>query len=209
MSSRSGHASSASLRPARACERAGTSRGRAPRCSYETTPATPHRKTPARCPHPQARWLLWPAGRFHTPTLRLETLRLAKWRVLRARPSWFPGVLLALLGGWSRSAWRVGRPCLRRPRGPQRADPGWGVGDAVVCGHRGANSGTQSWVPRGRNERAGTCSRRAWGLGGLERRVAGWSGAGPPQRMVRREASGGEHAPSGAPPARQNRAVTQ
>ena len=34
-------------------------------------------------------------------------------------------------GGW-------GGHGLRRPRGPQRAEPGWGIGDAVLCGHRGA-----------------------------------------------------------------------
>jgi hypothetical protein len=69
-SSRSGRTSSASLRPACACDRAGTPRGGAPRCSHETAPATPHRETPARFPHPQARWLLWPAGRISPPPSR-------------------------------------------------------------------------------------------------------------------------------------------
>ncbi len=49
-----------------------------------------------------------------------------------------PKSLPILIGCGERSARRVGRPSLRRPRGPQRAEPGWGVGDEAFCGHRGA-----------------------------------------------------------------------
>src|SRR4030042_1739092 len=69
-SGRSGWASSPALRPTYACDRAGTSRGGAPRCSYETTPATPHRETPARYPRASAPSLLPPAGRLSPPPSR-------------------------------------------------------------------------------------------------------------------------------------------
>ena len=67
--------------------------------------------------------------------------------------------------GWGeRSARRVGRQSLRRPRGPQRADPGRGVGDAVVCGHRGAPP-RDALLGRGRRSlgarRAGASKHRA------------------------------------------------
>ena len=101
-SGRSGWASSPALRPACACDRAGTSRGGAPRCSYETTPATPHRETPARDPHAPARWLLGPrGGSHHHPP--------------------FAAVLLGrceqcLLGGRRKSAGAAGGRSLRSPR---------------------------------------------------------------------------------------------
>jgi hypothetical protein len=47
-----------------------TSRGRAPRCSPETAPASPHRGTPARSPHAPAPWLVSPAGRISPPPSR-------------------------------------------------------------------------------------------------------------------------------------------
>jgi hypothetical protein len=69
------------------------------------------------------------------------------------------------LGGWAFNppgGW-VGHP-LRRPRGPQRAGPGWSVGDAALCGHRGAppraallGRGLQSLGAK----RAGVSKRRA------------------------------------------------
>ena len=71
-SGRSGCASSAALRPTFARDRAGTSRGGAPRCSHEATPAIPHRGTPARGPHASAPWLRPPAGRIAPPPPALQ-----------------------------------------------------------------------------------------------------------------------------------------
>jgi hypothetical protein len=146
MSGRSGWASSPALRPACACDRAGTSRSGAPRCSHETAPATPHRGTPARCPHPQARWLRRPAERFSAPPSRLSSGLLGRCDQ-------------CLWEGGIHSAWRVGRPlspeatgspacgsgvgcrgrgCLRTPRGPA---PGRTAGSWPPESRRAASGG--------------------------------------------------------------------
>jgi hypothetical protein len=104
MSGRSGYASSAALRPAFACDRAGASRGGAPRCSPETAPATPPRGTSARDPHAPASWLLSPAGRISPPPSRLPRTCLSgfakprKWRCGFVRPDSGRGVFNPPLG---------------------------------------------------------------------------------------------------------------
>ena len=160
-SGRSGWASSPALRPACACDRAGTSRGGAPRCSYEATPAIPHRGTPARCPHAPAQWLLSPAGRISPPPSRLpRTCRPPRHRgclALWVRPTCTSG------GGHSiRQAGASGHAS--RGRGDPARGPGRGVGDAASCGHRGAPA-RDALLGRGRGslgaQRAGASKRRA------------------------------------------------
>jgi len=81
-----------------------TSRGGAPRCSYEATPATPHRETPARFPHAPARWLLTPPGRISPP------------HPVRRGPA--QQVWGMSLGGRRNSAGAAGGQSLRSPRAP-------------------------------------------------------------------------------------------
>jgi len=86
MSGRSGCASSATLRPACACDPALGGRRPAvgplavrmkPRQRY------PHRETPARCPHASAPWLLPPAGRIPPPpSFSNKTLKSSRHRTL-------------------------------------------------------------------------------------------------------------------------------
>ena len=90
-SGRSGWASSPALRPACACDRAGTSRGGAPRCSYEATPAIPHRETPARDPRAPARWLLHARGAILTTTPSARNPATGNEQLSCARPAWASG----------------------------------------------------------------------------------------------------------------------
>jgi hypothetical protein len=113
---------------------AGHSPARGPSWFGLRPPTFPHSDRHARGPHAQAQWLLWPAGRSQPPTLRLETLKPG----MRTSCPTTSRACGPRAGVGVSSARRVRRPSLRRPRGPQRTEPGWGVGDAVVCGHRGA-----------------------------------------------------------------------
>ena len=97
----------------------GAIRAGAPRRSQGAAPPSPQHGSRVRCPRAPERSATRGTGAWEAP--------------LPNRAHFFRG-------GERESARRVGRPSLRRPRGPQRADPGWGIGDAVVCGHRGAPS---------------------------------------------------------------------
>jgi len=190
MSGRSGWASSPALRPACACDPAcgGTQTGvrtlavPLPRIRNSVgSSVSTHRSgrsVPARS------GVMAPAARgaISTPHPSARNLETGNENLCCARPSWafgwrgadeirrpFALVLLErceqcfLVAGFP-FARRVGRPSLRRPRGPQRADPGWGVGDAASCGHRGAPP-RSALLGRGRRSlgapRAGVSKRRA------------------------------------------------
>ena len=140
-SSRSGCPSSAALRPAFACDRAGTARHADPRCS------PPSHETLSRGQrlHPP----VWPLG--------ARTLRRHGSSRPRGGSHHHPPALPRI---WSRRVGMIGlRPCTEsislvgggysiRPAGANGhpsggcGDPargsGWGIGDAVSCGHRGA-----------------------------------------------------------------------
>ena len=80
------------------------------------------------------------------------------------RPGAAWDVQVVSLGGRRDSARRVGRPCLRRPRGPQRADRG---GVSVTRSHadtEGSRPGTRCWVVA-----AGASARRERGRASAER----------------------------------------
>jgi hypothetical protein len=151
MSGRSGWASSPALRPACGCDRAGTSRGGAPRCSHTTAPATPHRETPARCPHPQARWLRRPARCISPPPSRLAEV------VLRASPKC--GL------GWGRKfAGAAGGRSLRSPR------PATG---RAACASAPGDAGPDRESLRGRGTARDPATRRAAGSRAEESAGAG------------------------------------
>jgi len=156
---RSGCASSAALRPAFACDRAGTSRGGAPRCSPETAPAIPHCGAPARCPHAPASWLHPPAGWSSPPSPRC---RLKRSRGPATEPP-DPGfnVSSRRVGVSNRQAGASGHASL--DRGDPACGPRRGVGDAASCGHRGAPA-RDALLGRGRGSlgapRAGASKRR-------------------------------------------------
>ena len=142
-SGRSGCTSSAALRPAFACDRAGTSRGRAPRCSYEATPAIPHRGTPARDPHAPAPWLLSPAGRISLRRPRLPRSCTSRLALLALRPL---GRAHRFAGGGIQSARRVPAAMSPETAGTQRADRD---GVSVTLSHadtEGPWPGTRCWV---------------------------------------------------------------
>jgi hypothetical protein len=139
---------SPALRPACACDRAGTSRGGAPRCSYEATPATPHRETPARFPHAPASWLLPPTGLISPPPSR------SRWAPLRGVISVFGrGEKFRLVGGAAMAPEATGSPacgsgvgcrghgCLRTPRGPA---PGRTAGSWPEESRRAVSGGEQA-----------------------------------------------------------------
>ncbi len=153
-SGRSGRASSPALRPAGACDRAGTPRAGAPRRSHEAAPATPRRGTPARFPHAPAPWLCGPRGGSHPRT--------------PVRDEAVSEVCVASLGGWRRSARRVGRPCLLRPRAPGVRIRG-GVSVTRLCLH--ADTEGPRPGPRCRVGDGGVSARREWGRASAERRT--------------------------------------
>jgi len=121
----------------------GAIRAGAPRRSQGAAPPSPQHGSRVRCPRAPERSATRGTGAWEAP--------------LPNRAHFFRG-------GERESARRVGRPSLRRPRGPQRADPGRGVGDAAFCGHRGAPP-RDALLGRGRRSlgapRAGASQRRA------------------------------------------------
>ena len=170
MSGRSGWASSPALRHACACD---------PTALPAVGPLGVGKERPHRLPTPAsasgARTLrrnrsCGPRGAFHhhPPGHPRSCLRRVSFVSGRA------GI---------QCAWRVGRPFLRRPRGPQRAAPGWGVGDAVVCGHRGA---PHRAALLGRGLR----SRGALRAGASKRRAAPHSPGNNQPHAVKKEEAG-------------------
>jgi hypothetical protein len=126
-----GHRAQPSDPPARATEQGRPASG-TPRCSYEATPAIPHRGTPARDPHAPALWLLPPAGRYSPPPSR------SPWSCLKG--------LSSVFGRGKRSARRVPAAMPPSAAGTQRGDRD---GVSVTLSHadtEGPRHRTRYWV---------------------------------------------------------------
>jgi len=195
-SGRSGCASGAALRPACACDRAGTNQRADPRCSppLDETLGRGQRLHPLVWPlgartlrrHGSCR----PRGGFHHHTR--SRMKRSRGLATEQRGPDF-NVSSRKVGVSNRQAGASGH--LSGGRGDPARGPGRGIGAAVCCGHRGAPA-RDALLGRGRGslgaQRAGASKRR-----GAARPL----GKTEPSRSEREEAN--------RAPAWQNRAVTQ
>jgi hypothetical protein len=183
----------------------GATRIGAPRRSHKAAPPSPRRGSRVRCPRASERSATRGTGGLKAP---------------------LPHAMAQCLGGGysTRQAGASGH--VSRDRGDPTREPGRGVGDAVLCGHRGAPA-RDALLGRGRG------SLGAWRAGASKRRVAAhphgkkdsltqwprtpgskparqktpWSGneskAAPPRRKKKAKGAWGEAPRKGQVPSRQ------